>query len=69
MLMECNQVKNLKNCTCSAAGYPRQGICCDCVQYHLSKRQLPGCFFSTEAERTYDRSFEHFANLVTAGKV
>jgi hypothetical protein len=67
--MEYKQVKNLKNCICSAAGCPSQGICCDCVQYHLSKRQLPGCFFSIETERTYDRSFEHFSKLVTAGKV
>jgi hypothetical protein len=67
--MECKRDVNLENCTCSAGGCPRQGICCDCVQYHLRNRQLPGCFFSPEAERTYDRSFEHFAQLVTAGKM
>ena len=67
--MECKQAQNLVNCTCSAAGCPRQGICCDCVRAHLLKRQLPGCFFSPEAERTYDRSFEHFAQLVMAGEV
>lgn len=67
--MECKQAKNLNNCLCSAAECPRQGICCDCVQYHLLKRQLPGCFFSPEAERTYDRPFEHFAQQVMAGEV
>jgi len=30
---------------------------------------LPGCCFPAEAERTYDRSFEHFAKLVMAKKV
>jgi hypothetical protein len=30
---------------------------------------LPGCFFPPEAEKTYDRSFEHFARLVTSGKL
>jgi len=31
-------------------------------------RQLPACVFPEQAERTYDRSFEHFARLVTQGK-
>jgi hypothetical protein len=30
---------------------------------------LPGCFFPPEAERTYDRSFAHFARLVANGKI
>jgi hypothetical protein len=30
---------------------------------------LPGCFFPPAAERTYDRSFDHFAKLVTSGKI
>jgi len=32
-------------------------------------RQLPGCCFPDEAEKTWDRSFEHFARLVSEGKV
>jgi hypothetical protein len=32
-------------------------------------RQLPGCCFPDAAERTYDRSFEHFAQLVGTRKV
>ena len=40
-----------------------------CLTYHLAKRQLPGCCFNEKAERTYDRSFEHFAKLVAAGAV
>jgi hypothetical protein len=34
----------------------------------LRNRQLPGCFFSAEAEKTYDRSYEHFARLVESGR-
>jgi len=30
---------------------------------------LPACCFPDAAEKTFDRSFEHFARLVTAGKV
>jgi hypothetical protein len=32
-------------------------------------RQLPACCFDRDAERTYDRSFEHFARLVTEKRV
>ncbi|HOU17792.1 MAG TPA: DUF6485 family protein, partial [Candidatus Marinimicrobia bacterium] len=42
---------------------------CDCVRYHLRSRQLPACFFPDDVERTYDRSFEKFTELVQRGKV
>jgi hypothetical protein len=32
-------------------------------------RELPACCFSEDAEGTYDRSFEHFARLVAAGRL
>ena len=67
--MECQKEKNLTVCTCSYKGCPRKGICCECISYHLSNRQLPGCCFPEDAERTYDRSFGHFARLVTGNKV
>ena len=65
--MECKSEMNQAKCTCS---YPcgKRGICCDCVQAHLSRRELPGCFFPPDAEKTYDRSFEHFAKLVVEKK-
>ena len=66
--MECKQDRNMEFCTCTYSGCPRQGVCCDCLQYHLKSRQLPGCCFPAAAERTYDRSFEHFARLVGEGK-
>ncbi|MBF0102802.1 MAG: cytosolic protein [Desulfobacterales bacterium] len=67
--MECKQEKNLQRCTCSYESCSRKGMCCDCIAYHLKQRQLPGCCFSKQAERTYDRSFEHFARLVMEKKV
>jgi len=66
--MECKQEQNKENCTCTY-NCSRRGICCECVKHHLKKRELPGCFFSPEAEATYDRSFEHFVRLVNEGKV
>jgi len=67
--MNCNQEKNMATCTCTYEPCPRKGSCCECLRYHLNMRQLPGCCFSQDAERTYDRSFEHFARLVTEGRV
>ena len=59
--MECQKEENLKNCTCTYASCNRQGMCCECIQYHLASRQLPGCCFPSEVEKTYDRSFKAFA--------
>ncbi|MDZ7821684.1 MAG: DUF6485 family protein [Candidatus Marinimicrobia bacterium] len=66
--MECKKAENLKNCNCT---YPcgRKGICCECIEYHRRKRQLPACFFSDETEKTYNRSYEYFAELVNAGEL
>jgi hypothetical protein len=67
--MECKKALNLKRCNCSYHPCSRKGICCECLHYHLSMRQLPACCFPADAEQTYDRSFEHFARLVGAGKI
>lgn len=67
--MECNQKKNQKRCTCSYEPCPRKGLCCECLAYHLKNHELPGCCFPPDAERTYDRSFRHFARLVTEGRI
>lgn len=63
--MECKEERNRGACNCSYEPCSRKGFCCECISYHLSSRQLPGCCFPASAERTYDRSFEHFARLVT----
>jgi hypothetical protein len=67
--MECKQTQNRERCNCTYEPCPRKGICCDCLSYHLNSRELPACFFPAAAERTYDRSFEHFARLVSQQKV
>ena len=67
--MHCKKEKNLEGCNCTYDPSSRKGLCCDCLRYHLKLRQLPGCCFPKEAEATFDRSFEHFARLVQAGRV
>ncbi len=58
--MECNKTKNLKNCNCSYEPCSRKGACCECIAYHRAMNQLPACYFSEKAERSYDRSIAAF---------
>jgi len=58
--MECDLKRNLVQCTCSYESCSRRGKCCECVAYHRRSNQIPGCFFTPEAERTYDRSITKF---------
>lgn len=62
--MQCQKEENKKNCKCTYEPCQRKGICCQCIKYHLKNRELPACCFNKESEKTYDRSFEHFAKLV-----
>jgi len=59
--MECKQNENAENCACTYTSCSKRGICCECISSHLKQRQLPGCCFPPDAEKTYDRSFENFA--------
>jgi hypothetical protein len=66
---KCNKDKHLKRCNCTYSPCSRKGLCCECLAYHLKSRELPACAFPRDAERTYDRSFEHFARLVSTNKI
>lgn len=58
--MQCRSEENKKNyCNCT---YPcdKKGVCCECIQYHRKRGELPACYFSKEIEKTYDRSIETF---------
>jgi hypothetical protein len=60
-MREClNLELNKKRCKCTYEPCDRKGICCECLRYHLSRKELPGCIFPTEIERTYDRTIERF---------
>ena len=58
--MDCNLKMNTARCTCTYEPCPRKGKCCECVTYHRKSGELPGCFFTPEAEATYDRSVGNF---------
>ncbi|MFH1139623.1 MAG: DUF6485 family protein [Pseudomonadota bacterium] len=55
-----NRNHNTTTCACTYEGCPRHGLCCQCLEYHLAKKQLPACCFPPEVEKTYDRSFKRF---------
>jgi hypothetical protein len=59
--MDCKNYKtNMAMCNCTYGGCPRKGTCCECMNYHRKMGQLPACYFSDAAERTYDRSIRAF---------
>jgi hypothetical protein len=58
--MECISSKTIEHCTCTYTTCDKRGNCCKCVLYHRDKGQIPGCFFTAEGERSYDRSLENF---------
>jgi hypothetical protein len=66
--MECNQTRNLRQCTCTYEPCPRKGICCECIAYHHRYGELPGCLFPPEVERTYDRSVARFVAVHSRGR-
>lgn len=59
--MECKTVAI--NCPCTYSGCNKQGHCCECVEYHRNKQQLPACYFSKDEEKKYNRSIENFIKL------
>lgn len=59
-MLSCRIEKNKQYCPCSYAVCERKGLCCACLEYHRSNGELPACYFSKAAEKTYDRSIEAF---------
>lgn len=60
--MNCNKENNKSFCNCSYT-YSRKGICCECIKYHLNCSELPACYFSENAEKTYNRSIDYYISL------
>ncbi|MCK4521431.1 MAG: cytosolic protein [Nanoarchaeota archaeon] len=67
--MECKQEENKENCNCTYEPCSKKGICCECIKFHLANRELPACCFPDDVEKTYDRSFERFAEIVNNKKI
>jgi hypothetical protein len=55
-----NQKKNTAACNCTYEPCSRKGVCCECIAYHRGAGELPACYFTADAEATYDRSVKRF---------
>ena len=64
--MECNQEANKNRCNCTYEPCSRKGKCCDCIAYHLQSDELPACAFPADVEKTNDRSFARFVQVVAS---
>ncbi len=62
-MKECNVKNNMQNCNCTWEPCSRKGVCCECLQYHWSRDELPACFFPDDVEKTYDRSLRRFIEV------
>ncbi|MBE0461225.1 MAG: hypothetical protein IBX60_06290 [Candidatus Aminicenantes bacterium] len=62
-MKECNVKNNTQNCNCTWEPCSRKGVCCECLQYHWSRDELPACFFPDDVEKTYDRSLRRFIDI------
>jgi hypothetical protein len=59
-----NKETNVQHCNCTYEPCGKKGICCECIRYHLSMRELPACAFPDSVEKTFDRSFARFVRAV-----
>ncbi|MDW7708854.1 MAG: DUF6485 family protein [Deferrisomatales bacterium] len=59
--MDCTQKANASLCSCTYTSCDKRGACCRCIAYHRERNEMVGCYFTPEAERTYDRSMKAFA--------
>jgi len=58
--MECKVEQNIARCTCTYEPCSRKGKCCECIDYHRRMGELPGCLFTPEEERTYNRTVDYY---------
>lgn len=48
---------------------PLKGKCCDCVEYHRERKELPACYFTEEQEKTFDRTIANWWKLNIEGQI
>jgi len=62
-----NKETNEQRCTCTNTKCDKHGVCCECISYHWAKKQLPGCLFPKDEEKTFDRSLDNFIKIYSKG--
>ena len=61
---KCKREKILETCACTYPSCSKKGKCCDCIEYHRERNELPGCLFPSDAEATYNRSIKYYCNIM-----
>ncbi len=59
-MLECKIQENKLRCNCTYEPCDKKGKCCECINYHWQRRELPACLFPDNVEKTFDRSIERF---------
>lgn len=59
-MLECKIQENKLRCNCTYESCDKKGKCCECINYHWQRRELPACLFPDNVEKTFDRSIERF---------
>jgi len=67
-MVECERPQLAQSCPCTYTPCERKGKCCECITYHRTRGQLPGCLFPPEAEKTYDRSIAAYVRAIYPDK-
>ncbi len=49
---------NTLQCPCTYKSCSHHDKCCECIDYHRRHGEVPGCLFTKDTEKTYDRSIE-----------
>ena len=54
-----------KDCKCTYTDEngnycPNHGKCCQCIAHHRINNEVPGCYFTPEQEKTYNRSIAYY---------
>ena len=65
-MAECKKEANLDVCGCTYMSCSKRGMCCECLQSHFHRGELPGCLFPADVEATYDRSIDKFVETYRA---
>ncbi len=62
-MLECKIQENKIRCNCTYEPCDKKGKCCECINYHWQRKELPACFFPDDVEKTFDRSIERFIKI------
>ena len=62
-MLECKIQENKLRCNCTYDPCDKKGKCCECINYHWQRKELPACFFPDDVEKTFDRSIERFIKI------